>query len=74
LHLVVYDSLALSTEQARDMWRHVDHVLDRYHVSPPERARIECAIALKVPGPGPTATMTFLAAAPWMLRLGRTTP
>jgi hypothetical protein len=65
LRLVIDDPPALSAAQARDVWSHVDYVLDRYCATPHERARIAEALARKVlrpePSPRQKATMALLA-------------
>jgi hypothetical protein len=66
LRLVIDDPPVLSAAQARDVWNHVDYVLDRYRATPHERARITEALARKVlrpePSPRQKATMALLAA------------
>jgi hypothetical protein len=66
LHLVIDDPPMLSATEARDVWRHVDYVLNKYCATPQERVRITEAIARKLPRPEPSptqkATMALLAA------------
>jgi hypothetical protein len=52
-----------SADQRRTAWRHLDHVLQRYRVSPRERANIERAFAAEVGDrPPPTALENFIMA------------